>query len=508
MRWYKTQMHLHASFEQYASMRSHAEMARQLGFDVLFITEHDVRMNHMPNGIEHFELNEPGDAIWPNGAGWRHPDGMPCMAVKEKDGVALQLEPGKEACFSSPGKKHQASLLAILTLKMALRVPAGQALRIDVALSLRPDQRQQHLYYEIGPCPGGEEDAWRIPIEGQGDFEVSLPLSEDVLRFDEFGQDNAFCSVALTTFGGGIALCRSFSVNRLHTAESVRQLQQRLADRIGADWGLRIYAANEISLSSGHRNSYSAFVPVIDYARTGFDLTTEQACAYVKGLGGTFSHNHPFEEWKRCAFTPEERAKKVAQLRDRLLASRAEGAQLIEVGFPEGRSGFTLAEHLRLWDELAMAGLPLTGYGDSDCHDSRTGWNSGNNFATWLYARSAEWTDLEEAMRAGRALMGDPARWHGHARFHVGGASMGERLVIVEKEEARLELDIDGLTEPTRCVIVSSGERISDLLCQCEQVSIRMAVCRGDRPIAPIRFELYALDGRCILLSNPVYLIQ
>ena len=509
MHWYKTHMHLHAAFEQFASIRSHAEIARRLGFDALFITEHDVRMNHMENGIERFVLTKPGEALRPDGAGWRCPDGTPCKAMVDgENGTALRIRAGEEAVFSSPGKKHQASLLADLTLEITLSMSAGVSLRVDVALSLRPDQTQQHLYYEIGACPGGESTAWRVAVAAplSEDGTLRLPLSEDVLRFDEFGQDNAFCSVSLSAFGEGEVWCHGFTTTRLYVAEAVRRRQQVLADRIGAAWSLRIYAANEISLPGGHRNSYSAHVPVIDYGHAGFDLSTAEVCARVVALRGTLSLNHPFERWKRYILTPEERAAKVEELAEEMLTSRAEGAQLIEVGFPEGRSGFSLAEHLRLWDNLALHGLILTGYGDSDCHDSRKGWLEGNNFATWLCARSVERTDLEETMRTGRAYMGDPARWRGEVRFSVGGADMGGLLPVGEQQDASLDLELDGITEPLRCVVVMAGEILNEAEVCGPRFCLCMAVCRGLRPIVPVRVELYARDGRCILLTNPVYL--
>lgn len=511
--WYKTHMHIHTSFEYRASMRSHAEQARRYGVDAMFITDHDVRMNRFADGIEHFRLKAEG-AAFVDGTGWHFADSSPARAVRDGDGYSLLLPPGQTVFFDSRGKRHQTSLLAGVTCAMDFYLPEHVSLKIGLVLSQNRDQEMQHLYYEIGDCPSLPGD-WVIPLpEQRGRVHVELPVSEDILRFDELGQDNCFASIALTAYGGEGALCRSFDTERIYVAEAVRLRQKELARRISAEYGVALYPATEISLSSGGRESHhlslSDSVPVINYEDVHYSWQADDALAYVRALGGTFSINHPLGKFKR-GYEKDTRAQRRALI-EALVGEYREkqcyGVQLIETGFPAGRFGFTWEEQLEVADELAMLGFRLTSYGDSDSHDSTVGWADGNNFAAWIWADSLAREQLEAGLRSGRVYSADTARWHGVLEeFTVNGAEMGCTIEAAKDTPLCLRAGVSGLTEALICRVMVSGVCVHTAPLTGDAARFQVQIKKGRGVLSPARLELLAQsDGRCILQTNPVYI--
>lgn len=517
MNWYQTQTHLHASFEQYSSVRSHAAQAQRLGYDILFITEHDVRMNYMKGCIKEFHITGEGDALLKNGAGWYHDDKSPCKAVLGKCGYMLTLESGETASFCSNGKKHQAALVAELTIKIHLDISDNKDFRIAIILSQHPDTlKQQRLCYEYGNCGNNDESDWRLKLEIDNDGWAVLPISEDVLKFDMLGQDNAFCSLSLECFGNGSLGCYGFTIGRIYTAEDCRLRQQKLADEIGLIYGMKIYAANEVSIGSGHRNSYSEHIQVIDYEKRGFSVPISQCSAEITADGGTLCYNHMFDLWKRGSHPNLEHDELISLMADILTENRCEGAHLIEVGYPLGRSGFSISDHMKVWDLLALRGIRITGVGDSDCHDSRSGWLDGNNFCTWFRAESADRKSIESAMRTGRACFGDPARWNfkkHNMRFRLVNSSsasysyeIGDSVSVSKVDTAVISLS--ELNEKIHLKLMIGGIAVNETDIDSKEIdlSIPISIEESDAILLPVRFELYGFDGRCIFCTNPIYL--
>lgn len=237
-RYVSTHMHLHTTFEAFSTMRSQAFMAKKLGIEALFITDHDTRMGYLQKRVNEFSY-ESSDAVqMRNGieVTWSTLEGEPIAPVKRDAGWALALQPGTSARFFAKAKQHQASLLADLTLYLDLELPKTWegGLRIDVELSLTPDcQELQHFYYDMGDCPQPDTRAFRIILPRQtGKCRLTLPIFQDILPFDPFGQDNCFISLLLHTYGPLEALYLGHRMDRKYAAEAVRQKQQELADEI------------------------------------------------------------------------------------------------------------------------------------------------------------------------------------------------------------------------------------------------------------------------------------
>lgn len=504
-----THMHLHTTFEASATMRTQALMAKKLGLDALFITDHDVRMGYLKKRVNAFSFQSDDACQMINGsiASWRTPEDEPIFPVMTAHGWALSLPAERHAQFFVTGKQHQASLLADLTLTLDLLLPdAWQGgLRMDVELSLSPDnEAPQHLYYDLGDCPQEDPRAYRCSLPRQtGKCQISLPISQDILQFESLGQDHCFVTLHLRAFGKMHVMYLGHRMTRKYAAEAVRRRQQALADQIGRAYGVALYVATEISGAGQHKNSFSQSVPVMDYQSLPDPVPWERAAAHVKQYGGITSYNHMFTPWQGKELQGDAREEVIQHLIQYLLDTHAEGADLIEVGFPEGRAGFTAEEYCRVWDQLAMRGLILTGYGDNDCHNTQTVWMDGNNFATFWHAEHLSRAALEKALSTGDAYTLDPVRLAGlKLHFSVSGAPMGG--LLIGGNAAVAAITIQALAEPAALRLIIGGVCLIKNMLFPGDHALQFAIGKNAE-ICPVRMELLGMDGRPLLITNPVY---
>ena len=501
-RWFLTQMHLHAGVEDFSSVRSHAKVAKEIGYDVIFITEHDNRMNRVPNCIETFCLTAEGDAVRADGkAGWYRDDGAPALSVANGDGYSLCLKKKENATFKSVGKKHQVSLFADVTVTLKISAPKNADILVDFTLSQRPeDLEQQHLYYGIGEA---SHDGWFKTVECTEDGVYTFKISDDVLCFDpDFGQDNALLYITVTAVSDEITV-DSIEFDRKYVAEDVRKRQKTLSKVIGPKYKIVINSGFEMSFGH-HQNCFSAHVPVVDYGKTGYVKSDETGAKYLQSRGATFAYNHMFSELKNTS--PEEHEKAIQSIVELGLETRFGGAQLIEVGFPEGRYGFSIGEHMRVWDELAMKGLKMVGYGDSDSHNSKVGWLDGNNFGSWILSRDRTQETLERAMRKGKICLGNPVRWKSTWDFAIGDATIGDTLKC--DDEALGHIKLNKLTEPVIVKIIRAGKILEQHTVTDACFESEFAVDRGSLDCCPVRVEVWSNEAepKPLFFTNPIYL--
>ncbi|MGI5899585.1 MAG: histidine phosphatase family protein [Christensenellales bacterium] len=531
----KAHMHLHTSFETSASMESHAYQARALGLNALFITDHDVRMGYLKRRVNQLYFDQPalyiaremeGEVVAEGG--WltqtdRHVGVCRPPSLYKSHPYAMLLSApaggGCSAFLDSRGKGHQASLLADLSLNMAFLLPAfnpeTQGICLRIPMSQRPgDNRQRQLCYFTGACPPSAlEGAYALPFSiGTGRWEeLSLSLSKDMRALAPFGEDNCFCTVHIELYNQSTEPFElyhgGFSLERKYIAEKVRLRQQELADKIGPVYGLKIYACTEISnAGSNHRNSFSPQVPVLDYSKWNYDIPLEDALEHVRRHRAVSSLNHMFLPWKNKTLSAVERENAVKQLIETLAENDCEEVQVLEVGFPEGRYGFSLSDHLRVWDALALKGLLLTGIGVSDSHNSEVGWQNGNNFAACIFSKSDSQEDLLKSIESGRLYSADPVVWPWAFSLSVDGACMGKAL-RTEKGAVHsicVEATAPG---PGFTLRISSHEAvIAERTLSPGQSRLKASFIAG-KDIEAIRAQIFAPDGRCCLISNPIYLV-
>ena len=181
---------------------------------------------------------------------------------------------------------------------------------------------------------------------------------------------------------------------------------------------------------------------------------------------------------------------------------------MMEVGFPCGRHNFSHFEHLALWDKLSEAGKFISGYGSSDNHDNVLGWFEENNFCAFLYSENPGEESFIEAMKCGNLYTGDPVLFKGKLSFKTAdGAKMGQVVEFgTEESEKTVCLNITGAPLTAKLVWVINGVRQNEISTG-NMVQERLRVPMS-RDINFVRAEMYAEDGRCIMLTNPIYFVK
>ncbi len=127
MKYYPIHMHLHCSHEASASLNSHVSIAKSLGIEHIWTTEHDTRIGK-PKG-KYFSFAFPEKSLYvvlPNGrrAGFQVQEDSNGKYVFNESEQGLSLcvlaEQGEKETlfFHSKGKKHSDPLFSRLTVEM------------------------------------------------------------------------------------------------------------------------------------------------------------------------------------------------------------------------------------------------------------------------------------------------------------------------------------------------------------------------------------------------------
>ncbi len=532
-------MHLHTCHQPGASMESHMYNAKLLNMHYIRFTDHDTRTGTKSKSCNSFDFDcgslicEDLPGHW---CGWEETYGEP--KVSFRDGAMVLSESNDSPTpkvsgygFKSSEKRHTASLIAdvTLTLEFELELQGDAGLVLDVRMSQRPpDYEPAHLHYTIGNVePLDTPHKAVIPLTISPDGYYQLKLSQDVLKEGVCevvgGLDNVFDSLAikLVAKNGGRAVCKlkSFHIDVEHGFDDVIKRQRVLADEIGKKYDIKPFVTTEISGAGQHKNCFSTCVPVIDYAACNYNITQEEAIDHVKKYGGVFSYNHPFSSYKRMNLTAEEREEIFNRDLDTYCATKLWGASLMEVAFLKGYGTFSFRDHLRLWDQLSLAGVFVTAYGDSDAHASDSKWFDGNNFVAWIAADSLQEFPVPEevfldSMKAGRLYTGDPIYIKGQVSLSIDGKPMGAIIPLSYEDQSQHNVVFKARQCQKEWItrVVIDGEIVqefsnADIIDENGIVSLSFDLERK-LPVSFARVEMYSKKGRCILLTNPVYLVS
>lgn len=523
-------MHLHTCHQPGGSMEGHIYNAKKLGMRYIRFTDHDTRTGKKKSAVESFDFFRGVLKIEDENSTYGF-DAFGGAEIFSENG-AMKLSFSNEgneykkggASFSSSGTKHTVSLIAQVDVTLGLKIKtAGDAhVYLDVRLSQRPpDHKPAHLIYAFGDYePKGILHSVIKPIRETEDGIYRLALSDDMRELWEIGGlDNVFDTLLITVEArdGGSAECivDRFEIKRKYTYDDVIVRQRKIADKIGEKYGVKPFVTTEISGAGQHKNVFSTSVPVIDYEKRGYSVTEEEAVEHVKRYGGIFAYNHPFENEKYKALkdlTEDEVRAYVEEESASLIEKKVYGATLMEVGFPCGRGCFGLSEYLSLWDKLSLAGIFITGYGDSDSHYNDRRWFDGNNFASWIAVpKKAEFPVSEEvlirSMKAGDVYMGDPVLLKSEVSFTSGMARMGS-VIIAEKEPRKMYFSLKNASVGSLIRVIVDGELLIEDRVESEGDYSLDFELEYKNKVSFARVEMYDENGRCIMLTNPIYLVS
>ena len=519
LRYYPMHMHLHASHEPSASIGSHMSHAAKLGIFHLWHTEHDTRMGQKGR-IQAYSFAFQGEELYRESqrAGFSlDEENNGTYAFENINGtLALRVQANvgeKESMFfHSKGKQHCDALFSRLNIELNADMvcPNTQStVIVEFVLSAQPPSYQQaKMRYYLGKKPQKMDDApvQYLPMPKAENGKYMFPITRDVEQ-EIGGLDNAFCNLRLWVENGGEMVFHSFTVHRELNFEQVRQEQIKVARELGKKWGVTPFVTFEITGSGHHKNCYSTKVPVIDYIANDFHVNNLQAIEHVKRHGGIFSWNHPFTETSGKGLPAEARDAIVDNVAKTLIENYVYGATLMEVGFPVGRDGFSMAHYLRLWDELGKSGICITGDGDSDCHHAvDVGWTTGNNFCTYAGIFENELPCEESfisAFKRGSVWFGNPVLMGKltleckHA--NMGGVVVGKRVLV---RFTASDIRSDGYA---RCVV--NGKEV-------KRIAIEKGKAQGAFWLANkqkynfARVELYSSNDVPMAATNPIYLVE
>ena len=493
-------LHLHTCFQAGASMEAQMYQARKLGMEYLFFTDHDSTLCRAYPPHVDFSRHRLDD-VDENGVRIRFDPLGDCQLDFEGDALRVAAKGEGGALLWTRRHWHMISLLADphLTLGVTLREGSGH---VTLTFSERPPTFEPaKLSYPLRP----------------GKNELDLLLSDEMPP-ELGGLDNALTGVEFHVSGGTL-LVDTLRLDCLHDAAEIHRRQKELAARLGQAYGVCPFVGFEVSAAGEHKSCYSTRVPILDYTKYKHPLGERQAADYLLSHHAVFSYNHPFLHaalHKKEELSAEDIALAVRHTAADLIATRAYGACAIEIGFPEGRGkGFGLAEHLTLWDMLSAAGLFLTGVGDSDSHSAKVGWHAGNNFATWVAAEAELAFPVPEeaflaSIRAGRVFTADPMAFGGTAELTCGDLPMGAILPLTNETARKVQgytFRADSLAAGARVRIIADGE----LYAECVAPGGHFAYTYELAPLHTVSFtrvEVWSKEGRCLLLTNPIYTVH
>jgi len=503
-------------------MESHIYNAAKLGMEYIRFTDHDTRTGRKHRPVKDFDFSM-GVLKYDEGKsdyrGWE-PVGEP--TVRFNDGVMeLSTENGCSGLrFLSSGKRHTWALLSEIVLTLGMEYTKEESARIifDITLSQRPPEHEQaHYRYVIGDITSDSSHVFKEVAMPLPDNDIyTLELSRDMSQESELGGlDNTFATLTVLIEGNATLKLNRFEIDNKYEYNNLILRQRALAEEIGKKYRIKPFVTTEISGAGQHKNCFTSSVPIINYFERDYVMSEEESCEYLRTHGAVFSYNHPFEadRYKRRNFTREEIENIISYETESLASSNVYGAAAMEVGFPEGRGLFSLDDYLKLWDNLSLRGVFITGDGDSDSHYSHQSWFEGNNFVTWIAADDSlpfpiSEEVFNESILSGNCYMGDPTVLRGRVDFFSGERAMGS-AIRAEEGSYEITLRIENVDEGWTVKYVKDGERVLENITRAGNYAGGYTfVPDPDKDISFVRAELYNKDGRCIMLTNPIYFVR
>ena len=522
MKYYPMHMHLHSIHQPGASMTSHIHNAKELGMEYIRFTDHDTRTGRKNIPVRDFDFSK-GVLVYNEGEedrrGWEL-IGAPAVSFSAGELIFSSSDGYSGLKFFSSGKRHTWALLSDITVTVGMEYEMSEGARIifDFTLSQRPPEHElAHYRYVIGEVNTVSTHLLKeTPMPAPDGGVYRIQLSRDMEREAELGGlDNTFSTLSILIEGEATVRLDRFEIDNKYEYNDLILRQRALAEEIGERYHVKPFVTTEISGAGQHKNCFSSSVPVINYFERGYKMSEEESCEYLRSHGAVFSYNHPFEaeRYKRRNFTREEIENIIAYETNTLAENGVYGAAAIEVGFPMGRGLFTLSDYLRLWDNLSLRGIFITGDGDSDSHFSHQSWFEGNNFATWIGAdENLEFPISEqtfnESILSGNCYMGDPTVLRGEVSFLCGERQMGSAVRIYENCYD-LTLRIDNVGDDWEVRYIRDGEVAAfETVSSGNYRGTFKFIPDKNKAVSFVRAELYDNNGRCIMLTNPIYFLD
>lgn len=555
----RSALHIHSSFSEgaggmtswgqgkvMASMESHADSLRRLGFDLCMYTDHDHRMagenyGQVPTPYPRREdLTAPtwaysGQHLGPGSGGHHFTDAGLEISARADD-VGRR---STHLVFASCENKdwNYRATLAGTTVTVSLVAPGAGSAELWILASHRPprDGRPEGGYSvryrftnelsvrEI--AASGNQAIVTIPVIADEVSSVSVVPVDDLREaFPDLGdlaEDNGLYGIwfgVSSDEGWASAVFSELRVERDTGLAEAIALQQRLLPLVRA-------RHPGITLAQGLEQSYGPHLNWLatdgvtglkprastewgDYLRSCVEL--------AHAAGGASSFNHMFGANQGPLLPGVERAKKIELVARRLLAHRLYGADLLEVGY-NLRGNVDLRAHIEVWDILLAAGVRVFADGVSDNHAGTMASYAlaVNTFATDILAPSSDPHIAIPALRAGRAFCSIVGRFGGRLDIVHDGVRMGSTATVTGAN-VPVTLIAEGLPAGSKIAVRQYGIHPNSPISMrrdplkfipytpTSQDSTR--TLRFPARTSYIRFEVLDRDSAIIAFSNPLFL--
>lgn len=476
-------MHIHASFsEGVASMDAHLGKAQQLGVDVIWWTEHDVRQAAYGyrQAVDFTGQNEPeGNNSWSwQPRAYNNPVraehqfvAYPKSPSSEQPGaLRIEAQAASGASWSgynlgaSAGNSTYSTSYIDTTLELdvlAENLDEDGKVVVEIVSSHRPATAgrpagQYRLQYQIGGSAPGRthqtlEDGLlgivQVPLNGGPTWtSIRMELQEDhnALWPDTVPGDASLHRLSVGVMARNGATARVV-VDRLrfirtrqqvadpqaYSVDLVRSLVRQYRSRYP---GVAQFSAAEVSMVL-HLNAFGGdrTLPAFqsDYAVRDSSFAGQQAIVdFLHQHGATVCLNHPL------LGSGGSNA-----LAERLITSRGVRADVIEIGMHSNND--TL---IRVFDTAARNGVFMTANGTTDDHSS-FGWGKPASWLTGVWSPSLRRGALCQAMRAGRAWFYDPMYWNGSFDLLVDGQAQMGSVLFTSHRTLPVQVDATALPD-------------------------------------------------------------
>ena len=456
---YSMAMHIHSSFsEQSGSVDSQFFQAASNAVDVLWLTDHDHRMDGVNyRNTVHFtsltsEKGAPGQGgrwVWQERESGPVAAGSagqivttPCSPNDPVAGGALSLTvrstgagTAKLGFFANcqPAGWNYRDNLTGQSLSFDVMLEPGWVkgyleLLIDTSYHEASAGRPAGLYslsYRIVPAKGqpgtrtasGNQGIITLPVPADGATwtTVTVTPSDDIaalwpdLDYRDFALWELYLNAAST--GGHVAGYFDY-LNFYRTLSGGEFFSQQtdMISALSAEYAaVTAQQGLEVSRFLPHLNCFGGTITVPGYQGiSASNYSAFLAGSVVPGIhssGGLVSYNHPFGYSDIPAYPQATQDQMLTQTAGALLADQLLGCDLLEVGY-NLRQGVNLAHHLSLWNIFSRNAVFLTGNGTSDDHFGTDWLGISNNWITSAWAASTGTADLVAALAAGQAWCG------------------------------------------------------------------------------------------------------
>ncbi len=556
-------MHVHSSFsEGTSSMRGQLAEAARNDIDVVWWTDHDWRMAghgyrsavHFSGRIETEHGNDP--LVWkmsrsgallsskalidttrfsPNdplakssmrlaatGAAIKFATTrVVADASKARDNLTGTIG-GQGITFDVFPQSMSKNVFLELRLKLSNQPAAGGRPAGDYTLLYRvggPDAPDTHRALNRTGYVGLTAPANRwstISLEPTRDIALLWP---DLLPADSSILELSFAA------GSRLRAPAVFFVGNLLFARTATPLedQRELMDALALKYpSVAQLQGTEVSLGGTHLNWFGSGFALPYYGSKPIlptpedPVTTTRLAGKIHEVGGLSSLNHPFGSDLPALATQAKQDAARRALAAKLIANRAYGADILEVGY-QSRAGMGIGAYLGLWDSLSRNGIFLTGNGVNDAHGGNWA-ESPNRFITWAWATDFEESSLLEALAAGRVWIAEPA-FRGTIDLLVDGDSPMGSVSVSDRSMRSLQITLTRMPKGGSARLITgpvdyAGPAVPD------PETVSSSFTSSDFESGPVtvsvdtnlgrfaRLEVTDSTERVVAVSNPVWMLR